>query len=202
MKPNIIKIVSESGSLQVELKDVNILTGDNGSGKTKTLFSLHEYFKVNHSNYQSFIFDMGEDVTGLLGLIYEYKSASLNTETLDLFKNKLAAFNLQEYFYPLVDKNMPDKYDIDDLPRGVRKLIYLLLSLVLYMPEDRTEKSILFIDEPESSLHLKHQLNLISELVNWYPNCIIVAATHSPGMFCNGWNGCVYDMDYIFTSKD
>ena len=202
MKPNLIKIESEYGSLQIKLKDVNILTGDNGSGKTKTLFSLHEYFRLNHSDYHSLIFDMGEEVHGLLGLIYEYKSANLNTETLDLFKRKLTTFNLQEYFYLLVDKSMPTRYDIDCLPRGIRKLIYLLLSLVLYMSEDRTEKSILFIDEPESSLHLKHQLNLISELVNWYPNCIILAATHSPGLFCNGWNDCVYDMDYIFTGKD
>ena len=54
MKPNLIKIESEYGSLQIKLKDVNILTGDNGSGKTKTLFSLHEYFRLNHSDYHSF----------------------------------------------------------------------------------------------------------------------------------------------------
>ena len=46
---------------------------------------------------------------------------------------------------------------------------------------------VLFMDEPEVSLHVDWQQQLIDLLLELNPNVQIILTTHSPAVIMNGW---------------
>ena len=77
---------------------------------------------------------------------------------------------------PKITVTVPGEGDIglEQLSSGEKHLIRILLAAV-----DAGESTIL-IDEPEMSLHIDWQRDLISNLRLLNPNCQIIVATHSP----------------------
>ena len=47
---------------------------------------------------------------------------------------------------------------------------------------------ILLMDEPEISLHLSWQVDLIDHIRKLNENCQVIIATHSPSIVQKGWN--------------
>ena len=81
---------------------------------------------------------------------------------------------------------------IEDLSSGERQLLYILLK-VSNLPN---EYSVLLMDEPEISLHLNWQENLISAIKEINNKCQIIIVSHSPAIVMNGWlNSLVYFED-------
>ena len=72
---------------------------------------------------------------------------------------------------------------LSDLSAGEKQLLYILLTVFL-MDE---KPAILLLDEPELSLHITWQEKLLTSLHKLNPQCQIIAATHSPSMFVDGW---------------
>ena len=72
---------------------------------------------------------------------------------------------------------------LSDLSAGEKQLLYILLTVFL-MDE---KPAILLLDEPELSLHITWQEKLLASLHKLNPQCQIIAATHSPSMFVDGW---------------
>lgn len=72
---------------------------------------------------------------------------------------------------------------VEDLSSGEKQLLLLLVTVFLM---DK-QKAILFMDEPEVSLHISWQQVLIDNLKRLNPNCQIVLATHSPSIISLGW---------------
>ena len=72
---------------------------------------------------------------------------------------------------------------VEDLSSGEKQLLLLLVTVFLM---DK-QKAILFMDEPEVSLHISWQQALIDNLKRLNPNCQIVLATHSPSIISLGW---------------
>ena len=72
---------------------------------------------------------------------------------------------------------------LSDLSAGEKQLLYILLTVFL-MDE---KPAILLLDEPELSLHITWQEKLLVSLHKLNPQCQIIAATHSPSMFVDGW---------------
>jgi predicted ATP-dependent endonuclease of OLD family len=60
-------------------------------------------------------------------------------------------------------------------------------------------QSILFMDEPEISLHLDWQRKLIQYIKELNPNVQIILATHSPGIILEGWRDKVSEMSDLIT---
>lgn len=82
---------------------------------------------------------------------------------------------------------------LSELSSGERQLIYILLKVA-----NATDKpSILLMDEPEISLHLSWQEQLIESIQTINDNCQIIIVTHSPAMVMNGWMDCFIDIDDI-----
>ncbi len=76
------------------------------------------------------------------------------------------------------------------LSSGEKQLLIILLKTLC-----QDEKPfILLLDEPEISLHIDWQEELISILRTLNPNCQLIIATHSVGVFMNGWNDKIFDM--------
>ena len=85
------------------------------------------------------------------------------------------------------------KIEANQLSSGEKQLLLILLT-VLCQDE---KPSILLMDEPEISLHLRWQYELIEIIRTLNPNCQVIIATHSPSIFGKGWRDKVFFMDKI-----
>ena len=56
---------------------------------------------------------------------------------------------------------------------------------------------VLFMDEPEISLHVEWQQKLITLIRQLNPNVQIILTTHSPAMIMNGWMDAVTEVTDI-----
>lgn len=82
-----------------------------------------------------------------------------------------------------------------ELSSGEKQLLIILLT-VLCQDE---KPSVLFMDEPEISLHLRWQYELIDIIRELNPKCQLIIVTHSPGMYGNGWGDKVVYIKNIKT---
>ena len=79
------------------------------------------------------------------------------------------------------------------LSSGEKQLLVILLTVLVQ--DNRT--GVLFMDEPEVSLHVEWQQRLISLIRELNPNVQIVLTTHSPAMIMDGWMDAVTEVSDI-----
>jgi ABC-type glutathione transport system ATPase component len=79
------------------------------------------------------------------------------------------------------------------LSSGEKQILIILLSVLVQSRQHYT----LFMDEPEVSLHVEWQQQLISLILELNPNVQIILTTHSPAVIMNGWADCVTDVEDI-----
>jgi ABC-type lipoprotein export system ATPase subunit len=88
-----------------------------------------------------------------------------------------------------------DKLTPYQLSSGEKQMIIILLTVLV----QDNKPSILFMDEPEISLHLDWQRKLIQYIKELNPNVQIILATHSPGIILEGWSDKVSEMSDLIT---
>lgn len=69
------------------------------------------------------------------------------------------------------------------LSSGEKQLLIIFLTVLI---EDQ-QHYVLFMDEPEVSLHVEWQKRLIETIIKLNPNVQIILTTHSPAVIMNGW---------------
>ena len=69
------------------------------------------------------------------------------------------------------------------LSSGEKQILVILLTVLV---EDN-EHYVLFMDEPEVSLHIEWQKRLIDLILELNPKVQIILTTHSPAVIMNGW---------------
>lgn len=69
------------------------------------------------------------------------------------------------------------------LSSGEKQMLAILLTVLV---EDG-KSYVLFMDEPEVSLHIEWQKRLIDIILELNPNVQIILTTHSPAVIMNGW---------------
>lgn len=69
------------------------------------------------------------------------------------------------------------------LSSGEKQILAILLTVLI---EDN-KNYVLFMDEPEVSLHVEWQKQLIDLILALNPNVQIILTTHSPAVIMNGW---------------
>lgn len=69
------------------------------------------------------------------------------------------------------------------LSSGEKQLLVILMTVLL---EDG-DHTVLFMDEPEVSLHIEWQQSLLDTILRLNPNVQIILTTHSPAIIMNGW---------------
>lgn len=72
----------------------------------------------------------------------------------------------------------------------------ILLILLTALTEDQ-KHYVLFMDEPEASLHFEWQKRLISLVRELNPNAQIMLTTHSPALIMDGWEDAVTEVGDI-----
>lgn len=78
------------------------------------------------------------------------------------------------------------------LSSGEKQMLAILLTVLV---EDQ-QSYVLFMDEPEVSMHIEWQQRLIDLILRLNPNVQIILTTHSPAVVMNGW------MDHVTEVTD
>ena len=81
------------------------------------------------------------------------------------------------------------------LSSGEKQMLIILLTVLV---EDDLPY-VLFMDEPEVSLHIEWQKRLIDLILELNPNVQIILTTHSPAVVMNGWVDSVTEVSDITT---
>lgn len=84
------------------------------------------------------------------------------------------------------------------LSSGEKQFLIVMLTVLL----QRKEESILIMDEPEISMHIDWQRDLLNNLKKLNPNCQIILATHSPGVIIDGWEQLVTNISSLMTKVE
>ena len=84
---------------------------------------------------------------------------------------------------------------IDALSSGEKQILLILLRVFLM---DGKEAYVL-LDEPENSLDISWQYELINTLVKLNPNAQYFITTHSPSIFGDGWGDKIIYMEDVTT---
>ena len=91
-------------------------------------------------------------------------------------------------FYQNGERLLPYK-----LSSGEKQMLVILLT-VLVRDDDHC---VLFMDEPEASLHIEWQQKLIGMIRNLNPNVQLILTTHSPAVIMEGWLDAVTEVSEI-----
>lgn len=76
------------------------------------------------------------------------------------------------------------------LSSGEKQILIILLKVLL----QDNQPYILLLDEPEISMHLSWQVDLIDNIQKLNENCQVIIATHSPSIIQKGWGSKVFLM--------
>lgn len=218
-------------------EDVNILVGNNGSGKTTFLNAIFDFYTKNLKSTAkskftatetsiplAFIrsFDVPssvkkntssplyEDLTKVVyqnperQSFFDYRMRALNfTEERDRIESRIdQLFTIIDRFFLSTGKKIEferetnklvfvtkdqDKVALDQLSAGEKQLLLILITVFL-MDE---KPYVLLMDEPELSLHIEWQEQLIAAIRELNPKCQVILTTHSPSIFAAGWENCL-----------
>lgn len=91
-------------------------------------------------------------------------------------------------FYQNGERLLPYK-----LSSGEKQMLVILLT-VLVRDDDHC---VLFMDEPEASLHIEWQQKLIGMIRNLNPNVQLILTTHSPAVIMEGWLDAVTEVSEV-----
>ena len=83
------------------------------------------------------------------------------------------------------------------LSSGEKQILAILLTVLV---EDN-KPYVLFMDEPEVSLHVDWQQQLIDLILELNPNVQIILTTHSPAVIMNGWMDRVTEVSDIIVKN-
>lgn len=153
---------------------------------------------VNKSNGKiSTILDMeiADEITKLNNSKNKEKTINLFIKTINSFfidTNKKIEFSENTL---LIKKDENEALDLMSLSSGERQLIFIFLKIV----NSLTKRTLILMDEPEISLHLKWQEKLIKAILDINKDNQIIIVTHSPAMIMNGWLDSYTDINNIRT---
>ncbi len=104
-------------------------------------------------------------------------------KTIDRKRNDIAFFQNGELLFPY------------KLSSGEKQMLVILLTVLV----QDNRPYVLFMDEPEASLHIEWQQKLIGMIRELNPNVQIILSTHSPALIMEGWLDAVTEVSDIST---
>jgi predicted ATPase len=90
-----------------------------------------------------------------------------------------------------------EQLSLEHLSAGEKQLLIILTHALI---QDK-EPFVLLMDEPEISLDIDWQYKLIHTIRKFNPSCQLIIATHSPGIFGDGWNDRLVFMEDLLQKE-
>lgn len=151
--------------------------------------------------YLDYQVNIGNKMIELLGANTE--EGRLKASTLSLAKKRFQdqIDELFGYTRKKIDRKRNDIAFYQDgelllpykLSSGEKQMLVILLTVLV----QDNEHYVLFIDEPEASLHIEWQQRLIAMILELNPNVQIILTTHSPALIMEGWLDAVTEVTDI-----
>lgn len=165
------KIAKEESPLDKELQ--NLLYTLAGGRRS---FSNYRFKATNFPLMAGLINERIEQLFGLIDRLFSQtnKTISINPEDNSIVFKKDKSF-----------------ISLDKLSSGEKQLLIIVFTVFL-MEE---QPYILLMDEPEISLHIDWQQQLIDIIRELNPNCQLIISTHSPSIFGDGWGDKMFFID-------
>ena len=175
-----------------------------------TFDTLEKDYDANNTLLDKKIFELKQKFLEYQNNIYEQiifgDSNKENNEQINNFKifykiiNKLfketeKKFDEKNFCFIKIDSYNP--VEMNKLSSGEKQVFLILLTTLLQDKKDY----ILIMDEPEISLHIEWQRELIRNIQKLNPNCQIIIATHSSPIFYKGWIDKVFKIENIIYNK-
>ena len=164
------------------------------SSLDKELHELQEQYSYYIGNLANTIENMvisgiQPDMESLMSL---YAPKNLFIKTInELFEStgKVIDTNNSKLSFRIVEDDLP--ISIYELSSGEKQMLYILWKVLLH----NQKPYILFLDEPEISLHIDWQESLIGKIRLLNPNCQVIIATQAPSVLLDGWQPYVRNID-------
>lgn len=106
---------------------------------------------------------------------------SYTQKKIDRKRNDIALYQAGELLLPY------------KLSSGEKQMLIILLTALV----QNDEHYVLFMDEPEASLHIEWQQKLVAMIRQLNPNVQIILTTHSPAVIMDGWLDAVTEVSDI-----
>lgn len=102
-------------------------------------------------------------------------------KTIDRQSNEVYFHHLDERITPYM------------LSSGEKQILIILLTVLV----ENRQPTVLLMDEPEISLHIEWQQQLLEQILDLNPSVQIIVTTHSPAVIMSGWMDRVTDVEDI-----
>lgn len=194
--------------------DINILVGVNGCGKSTMLNLMYDYYQKESDgapNYVEALADPSELPAGVSLVLLKPLDALLNGigaylplalsrgeafgQVIDLLDDlfsgtakKVGVENGELVFY-----QAGQTLGFSKLSTGEKQLLLIILRVFL----TQGGPAVVFLDEPEVSLHISWQRQIIDVIQRLNPQTQLFITSHSPSIFSSGWGDKVVYFDDI-----
>lgn len=148
-----------------------------GSQEVSSFFD----YRLKATNFPEQAGQINKRIQALYKLINKQFRLTQKEISIDVHTNKVV-FKQGENIVPL-----------DALSSGEKQ--FLLIIFKVFLMEE--QPCLLLMDEPEMSLDIDWQFDLINIIRILNPNCQVIVSTHSPGIFGDGWGEKVVYMEDI-----
>lgn len=165
------KLKTDESPLLLELRNLISIAGTN---------SFTDYrLKATHS--AELAIEVNKRIDSLFKIINHFFEDTGKTIEIDFSNNIVFA---TEY----------DFIGLEQLSAGEKQLLFILLKV--FLMEEKA--SVLIMDEPEISMHLIWQQDLIQTIRTLNPNIQLIISTHSPSIYSKGWGNRITFMEKLF----
>lgn len=110
-----------------------------------------------------------------------------------LFKDTCKSIEIEGNKFNVISKG--EILPIDALSSGEKQVLLILLRVFLM----EGKEAYVLLDEPENSLDISWQYELINTLIKLNPNAQYFITTHSPSIFGDGWGDRIIYMEDVTT---
>lgn len=168
-----IRHLSSASPLTLELLDLIYTTGKGEN----TFFD----YRLKASNFPEQARFISHRIQALYKLINDQLASTNKQIEIDVTTNKL------------VFRQGDETIQLHELSAGEKQ--FLLIIFKVFLMEEKPY--LLLMDEPEISLDVDWQFELINVIRKLNPQCQIIISTHSPSIFGDGWGDKVVYMEDI-----
>lgn len=152
-------------------------------------------YQLNISKRKDLLFEENDESRNKKFISLKYPQERFLEIIDDLFSETGKKINRDSNQIEFLLNNREIKYF--QLSSGEKQLIIILLTVLI----QDNKPSILFMDEPEISLHIEWQMKIIQYIRELNPNVQVIMATHSPAIVMEGWMDKVFEVRDITVNK-